>query len=54
MSSQTGGKSHSLDINDPNAAEMLTEVVSVTVLSDQGEDFVQSYRDKYGIKFMHS
>ena len=54
MSSQTGGKSHLLDVNDSNAAEMLTEVVSVTVLSDQGENFVQSYKNKYGIKFMHS
>jgi hypothetical protein len=54
MSTITGGKSHKLDLNDKNAADMLTEVVSVTVLSDQGENFVQSYKEKYDIKFMHS
>lgn len=54
MSSETGGKCHKLDVNNSNAADELTEVISVTVLSDQGEAFVESYKAKYGIKFMHS
>lgn len=48
----TNGKCEELDIESPNGAESLTNLINVTILNDiggelSGEDLVKAYRTKY-------